>query len=77
MGLFNILRLIQYFMFSAEESLETLDYSNKYLKKIEKATENQARTIVTLILDENELQRLDAIDSYTRLENVRQFHAHN
>lgn len=77
MVIFNLLGLIQYLLFSAEETLETLDYSNKYLKKIEKATENQAKTIVTLILDENELQRLDAIDSYTRLENVSQFHALN
>lgn len=56
---------------TAEESCETLDCSGKSIKKITKATEQEAKTLVTLILDNNELQRLDCVDSYSRLENVR------
>ncbi|XP_077298286.1 centrosomal protein 97kDa isoform X2 [Arctopsyche grandis] len=54
----------------AEESCETLDCSGKSIKKIIKATEQEAKTLVTLILDNNELQRLDCVDSYSRLENL-------
>ncbi|XP_056632308.1 centrosomal protein of 97 kDa [Diorhabda sublineata] len=52
-----------------ENSLETLDLSNKKLKKLNKpnCTESQ---IKILILDDNELQRLDNIDSFTKLQKL-------
>lgn len=54
----------------AEESSETLNLSGTAIKKIAKASEQEAKTLVTLILDDNELQRLDCVDSFSRLENV-------
>lgn len=49
---------------------ETVDLSRRGLKKIEKAPLEDSKTIITLILDQNELQRLDNIETYNRIENV-------
>lgn len=49
---------------------ETLDLSKRGLKKIEKAHAEDADTVINLIFDQNELQRIENIDSYQRVENV-------
>ncbi|KAF5308315.1 hypothetical protein FQR65_LT06309 [Abscondita terminalis] len=49
--------------------LETLDLSGKKLKKLNKPTANEAQ-VTTLILDDNELQRLDNIDSYNKVQKL-------
>ncbi|XP_045778294.1 uncharacterized protein LOC123876174 isoform X1 [Maniola jurtina] len=49
---------------------DTLDLSRRGLKKVEKAPPDEAKTIINLILDQNELQRLDNIDTYNRVENL-------
>ncbi|XP_013193462.2 centrosomal protein of 97 kDa [Amyelois transitella] len=49
---------------------DTLDLSRRELKKIEKAPAEESNTIINLILDQNELQRLDNIDTYSRVENL-------
>ncbi|XP_072945597.1 uncharacterized protein Cep97 [Epargyreus clarus] len=49
---------------------ETLDLSRRGLKKVEKAPAEESKTIINLILDQNELQRLDNIDTYSRVENL-------
>nr|XP_023019843.1 centrosomal protein of 97 kDa [Leptinotarsa decemlineata] len=49
-----------------EESSDTLDLSNKKIKKLNKPTQVESQAI-NLILDDNELQRLDNIDSFTKL----------
>ncbi|KAF9422084.1 hypothetical protein HW555_002105 [Spodoptera exigua] len=49
---------------------ETVDLSRRGLKKIEKAPAEESKTIINLILDQNELQRLDNIDTYNRVENL-------
>lgn len=49
--------------------METLDLSNTKLKKLNKPSPSQSQ-IKNLILDGNELQRLDNIDSFTKLEKV-------
>lgn len=49
---------------------ESLDLSRRGLKKIEKAPAEEAKTIINMILDQNELQRLDNIDTYSRVENL-------
>nr|XP_034836370.1 centrosomal protein of 97 kDa [Maniola hyperantus] len=49
---------------------DTLDLSRRGLKKVEKAPSEEAKSIINLILDQNELQRLDNIDTYNRLENL-------
>lgn len=46
-----------------------MDLSNKKIKKLSKPTPQQAQVTV-LILDDNELQRLDNIDSFTKLQKV-------
>ncbi|KAL4706415.1 hypothetical protein ACJJTC_010898 [Scirpophaga incertulas] len=53
-----------------EPKNETLDLSRRGLKKIEKAPADESKTIINLILDQNELQRLDNIDTYSRIENL-------
>ncbi|XP_048481533.1 centrosomal protein of 97 kDa [Plutella xylostella] len=53
-----------------EEKTETLDLSRRGLKKIEKATAEESTTVINLILDQNELQRLDNLDTYSRVENL-------
>jgi centrosomal protein CEP97 len=45
-----------------------LDLTKKGLKKIPKTEDSQS--IKCLILDENELQKIDNIDSYLRIEKV-------
>lgn len=53
-----------------EAKKETVDLSRRGLKKIEKAPAEESKTIINLILDQNELQRLDNIDTYSRVENL-------
>ncbi|XP_049878647.1 centrosomal protein of 97 kDa [Pectinophora gossypiella] len=53
-----------------EQKSETLDLSRRGLKKIEKAPPEDAKSIINLVLDQNELQRLDNIDTYNRVENL-------
>lgn len=47
-----------------------LDLSRKNLKKIPKS-EDDPKLVRTLILDENELQKLENIDSFLRIEKVK------
>ncbi|KAL1506265.1 hypothetical protein ABEB36_005659 [Hypothenemus hampei] len=51
------------------KSSEVFDLSNTKLKKLNKCTPNYS-LITELILDDNELQRLDNIDSYVKLEKL-------
>lgn len=60
-------------VFTEESTEKTLDLSRRGLKKIEKALPEESQTITNLILDQNELQRLDGIETYTRVENVSYF----
>lgn len=53
----------------AENIIDTLDLSGKKLKKLIKPILPESQ-VTTLILDDNELQRLDIIDSYTKLQKV-------
>lgn len=52
-----------------EKSLKTLDLSNKKLKKLNKPNSTESQ-IETLILDNNDLQRLDNVDSFTKLQKL-------
>lgn len=52
-----------------ENNIDTLDISGKKLKKLIKPILAAAQ-VTTLILDDNELQRLDNLDSYTKLQKV-------
>lgn len=63
--------LFIYCLLIDEVKNETVDLSRRGLKKIEKAPAEESQTIINLILDQNELQRLDNIDTYSRVENVR------
>lgn len=47
-----------------------LDYSNKNLKKVPKFDEVDKQSITVLLLDSNELQKLENIDSFVRVEKV-------
>lgn len=47
---------------------QTLDLSKQQLKKVPK--QDDAQNIRKLILDENELQKIDNIDSYLKIETV-------
>lgn len=58
------------FFIIEESKSETLDLSRRGLKKIEKAPGEDSKTIINLVLDQNELQRLDNIETYNRVENV-------
>lgn len=51
-----------------EENKSVLDLSKNCLKKVPKQEDAQA--IKTLILDDNELQKIDNIDSFHRIEKV-------
>jgi Leucine-rich repeat (LRR) protein len=53
---------------AAETQTNVLDLSRKGLKKIPKIEDSQS--IRHLILDENELAKIDNIDSYLRIEKV-------
>ncbi|GJQ84535.1 putative leucine-rich repeat protein [Trypoxylus dichotomus] len=52
-----------------ENGLETLDLSGKRLKKLNKPSLSESH-VTTLILDDNELQRLDNIDSFTKVQKL-------
>ncbi|GLV35163.1 Centrosomal protein 97kDa [Carabus blaptoides fortunei] len=52
-----------------ENNLDALDLSGKRLKKLNKPTPTEAH-ISVLILDDNELQRLDNIDSFTKVQKL-------
>ncbi|XP_060530394.1 centrosomal protein of 97 kDa-like [Cylas formicarius] len=52
-----------------EKPLEILDYSHQKLKKLNKPSPKELE-VVELILDDNELQRLDNIDSYIKLQKL-------
>lgn len=52
-----------------EKELETLDLSSQELKKLPKPTENES-LVRELNIDNNELQRLDNIDAFTRLISI-------
>lgn len=49
--------------------MDTLDLSGKKLKKLNKPTHSEAQ-VTTLILDDNELQRLDNIDSFIKVQKL-------
>ncbi|XP_059061686.1 centrosomal protein of 97 kDa [Achroia grisella] len=53
-----------------EANNTVLDLSRRGLKKIEKAPADDSKTIINLILDQNELQRLDNIETFNRIENL-------
>jgi len=53
----------------SEVNVGVLDLSKKALKKIPKTEDSQS--VRFLILDENDLQKIDNIDSYLRIEKVR------
>lgn len=48
---------------------ETKDLTNKGLKKIPKTEDSQS--VRVLVLDDNELTKIDNIDSFLRIEKVR------
>ncbi len=52
------------------EDPETLDLSGHALMKLSRATPNYELTAMTLLLDGNNLQRLDNIHTYQCLEKV-------
>ncbi|KAJ8919553.1 hypothetical protein NQ315_002175 [Exocentrus adspersus] len=56
-----------------EDPQDTLDLSNRKLKKLNKPTPAESQ-VVSLILDDNELQRLDNIDSFTKLQKLSAVH---
>lgn len=58
--------------FILEEVSEILNLSNKKLKKLNKLPLEECQNITNLILDDNELQRLDNIDSFVKLQKVVQ-----
>lgn len=47
-----------------------LDYSNKSLKKVPKFDDVDKQNINVLLLDSNELQKLENIDSFVRVQKV-------
>lgn len=51
-----------------QEQVVTLDLSKKSLKKVPK--QEDAQCVRVLILDDNELQKIDNIDSYLKIEKV-------
>lgn len=51
------------------ENNDVLDVSKKGLKKIPKI--ERSKDIKVLVLDENELQKIDNIDTYLGIEKVR------
>lgn len=53
---------------SSDTASSILDLSKKGLKKVPKP--NDGQNVRVLILDENELQKIDNIDSYLRIEKV-------
>jgi Leucine-rich repeat (LRR) protein len=66
-----MIKIVNYYFIIAEnEELykDTLDLSRENLKKIPKIED--AQSIRNLILDENELQKIDSIDAYLKIEKV-------
>lgn len=65
----------QYIYFSEKDNSEvepeelTVDLSNRGLKKIEKATDEQ-KDACNLILDENNIPKIENVDSYGNLKKV-------
>lgn len=57
-----------YVAITQENQATTLDLSKKGLKKVPK--QDDAQNIKILILDDNDLQKIDNIDSYLRIEKV-------
>lgn len=53
----------------SEKHLEILDLSGQKLTKLAKA-QHEELEITTLILDENDLQKLDHIDTFPQLQKV-------
>lgn len=51
-------------------STRMLDYSDKSLKKVPKFDDIDKQSIDTLILDSNEIQKLENIDSFVHIEKV-------
>ncbi|KAB0798811.1 hypothetical protein PPYR_06691 [Photinus pyralis] len=49
--------------------LDTLDLTGRKLKKLNKPLSNETQ-VTTLILDDNELQRLDNVDSYNKVQKL-------
>lgn len=47
-----------------------LDYSKKNLKKVPKFDETDKQNVNVLLLDSNELQKIENIDSFVRVEKV-------
>lgn len=47
-----------------------LDYSNKNLKKVPKFDDIDKQNVNVLLLDSNELQKIENIDSFARIEKV-------
>lgn len=57
---------------SAEcDNKSVLDLSKQQLRKIPKQPAEIAQHVRVLILDENELQKIDNVDAYMRIEHVR------
>lgn len=70
---YKLIKIKILFLYFSEETpppeITTLDLSNKKLKKLNKPSPDEAQASV-LILDNNELQRLDNIDSFVKLQKV-------
>lgn len=47
-----------------------LDYSNRQLKKVPKFDDVDKQNVNALLLDSNELQKIENIDSFMRVEKV-------
>lgn len=67
----NTRELINYTFILESLAGETLDLSSKGLKKLARCPSDA--DINTLIADDNELQRLDNLDSYQRITKVQKF----
>ena len=57
-----------------QDDPETLDLSNHGLTKLSRAAPGYELTTMTLLLDNNSLQRLDNIHTYQCLEKVRKMY---
>ncbi|XP_044747832.1 centrosomal protein of 97 kDa [Coccinella septempunctata] len=53
-----------------EDVSQVLNLSNKKLKKINKLPLEESQNVTSLILDDNELQRLDNIDSFLKVQKL-------
>lgn len=66
--LFRIFFCSSHVLGEEENEKVILDLSRKQLKKVPK--QEEAQNVRTLLLDENELQKIDNIDSYLKIEKV-------